>query len=73
MLGDNIRRLRIERELSQQDLAEKVGVIQAAISQIESGSVNPRYTTLLALAAALGVGLDDLAKDDSISETAQIH
>lgn len=73
MLGDNIRRLRTERELSQQDLADKVGVIQAAISQIESGAVNPRYTTLLALAAALGVGLDELAKDDTISITAQVE
>lgn len=62
MLGENIRRIRTERDMSQQELAEKVGVIQAAISRIESGAVNPRYTTLLALAAALGVGLDELTK-----------
>ena len=72
MLGDNIRRLRMERELSQQDLADKVGVIQPAISQIESGAVNPRYTTLLALAAALDVSLDELAKDEPISDAAQV-
>jgi len=64
-LGENVRRLRNERGWSQQELADKVGIIQPAISQIESGNIRPRYTTLLALANALDVSLDTLAANSS--------
>lgn len=58
-LGENLRRLRTERGLSQAALAETVGVSQGAISQIEMGRVlSP--DALPRIANALNVPISDL-------------
>ena len=50
-LGNNIRKYRFEHgELSQQDLANAVGVTRLTIHSIETGKFNP--STLLALKIA---------------------
>lgn len=36
-VGDNIRRIRESKQISQYDLAERVGISQPMISQIEKG------------------------------------
>lgn len=54
-LGRNVRRLRLERGLTQGGLADLTGLSTTYISLIETGSGNPRTTTLEALASALGV------------------
>jgi len=46
--------------LTQAQLAEKAGVRGATISDIEQGRIDPRLSTLRALADALGVDLDDI-------------
>ena len=43
--------------LTQQQLAEKTGIDQAAISRIESGRANPTLNTLDALAEGVGASL----------------
>lgn len=58
-LARNLRRLRLERELSQDDVAAEAGVRQALISAIEVETANPTLETLDRVAAALRV---DLAK-----------
>lgn len=58
-LAHNLRRLRLERELSQDDVAAEAGVRQALISAIEVETANPTLETLDRVAAALQV---DLAK-----------
>lgn len=55
ILARNVRRLRIERGLSQEVLAEEVGLRQAQISEIESGASNITIDNLHHLATALGV------------------
>lgn len=59
-LGEGLRRIRQERNLSQADLARLAGISPSAISQAESGHRGLALDTLLTLAEALGVGLDDL-------------
>lgn len=60
-IGDNIKRIRETRKLSQQDLADKSEVSKAQISRLESGSQNnPQILTLLSLATALGVTLEEI-------------
>jgi transcriptional regulator with XRE-family HTH domain len=53
--GTALHVLREQRGLTIAALARQVGLSAAAISQIESGTVQPSVTTLRRLAAALGV------------------
>ena len=50
------------RGLTQAQLAGKTGVRPATISDIESGKSHGRFDVMQRIAAALGVGLDDLAQ-----------
>ena len=59
ILAGNLRRLRLESEMSQDDVAAEAGVRQALVSAIEVETANPTLETLDRVAAALGV---DLAK-----------
>lgn len=57
-LGEEIRRLRMERGLSQQELAKRMGLPQSVIARLEGGGVEPRLSTLDRVAQALGVTLE---------------
>jgi transcriptional regulator with XRE-family HTH domain len=54
-LAAAIRHLRRERELSQEALAFAAGVHPKHLSEIERGNKDPRTTTVLRIADALGV------------------
>ena len=51
---------RIERNMSQTDLAEKAGVTRQTIGLIEAGDFNPSIKLCNAICRALGVTLNDL-------------
>ncbi|RRK11295.1 XRE family transcriptional regulator [Lactiplantibacillus garii] len=53
-------RLRRERGLSQEDLAQQLYLSRQSISKWEQGETTPDLTTLVKLAAVLNVGLDEL-------------
>lgn len=57
---NNIRLLRVKSGLSQRELAEKLHVHQTAISQWESGRVNPDMQSQKNLAAFFDVTIDYL-------------
>jgi putative transcriptional regulator len=59
-VGERLRRLRLERLLTQKDLADLAGVRQQTISDTESGRRMPRVSTLRKLAGALEVAPKDL-------------
>lgn len=59
-LADGLRRLRTSRNLTQTDIARLAGVSPSAISQVESGQRGLNLDTLLTLASALNVSIDDL-------------
>ena len=60
-LAAKIKALRVERGLSQNELAALIGVTSAAISNWEAGTrENIRGKALFSLASALGVGPEDL-------------
>lgn len=60
-LGDTIRKLRDQRELTQGQLAQSSSVSQGYLSQLENGEVkNPSAAVLLRVAQAMNVDPDDL-------------
>ena len=64
--GDNLRRLRRARGLTQKQLAERIGYCSRNVSVWECGYTTPRMNTLCDLADALGVSLDELTgRDDA--------
>jgi transcriptional regulator with XRE-family HTH domain len=54
-LGERIREQRSTAKLTQQQLAQRLGVSVAYVSLIERGRRNPPYTTVLTIARALQV------------------
>ncbi len=60
-LGEHIAKLRREAGLSQEGLAEQMGVSRQAVSKWEKGLSYPDTENLLALAALFGVSADHLA------------
>lgn len=70
MLGKNVREHRTQMGLTQEELAEKVGVWQSFIGQIERGEKQPSVGVLVKLADALGVTTEDLLRNGHIAEGA---
>ena len=62
-LGDNIRRIRMDHEMDQIEVAEKAAISRAAYQKIERGESIPKVSTLLQIAGALGVELTDLVRE----------
>ena len=60
MLSENIHALRRKSGLSQERLAEKIGVSRQAISKWETGAATPELDKLRALCSCFGVTLDEL-------------
>ena len=58
MLSDNIRNLRKENRLSQDELAEKLGVSRQSISLWETGQTQPTVDNIIALAKIFNVSTD---------------
>ncbi len=62
-IGKRIKKFRMERNLSQEKLAEIIAVYPHHISQIENGRRIPSVETLILIANALNVTVDDLLAD----------
>jgi transcriptional regulator with XRE-family HTH domain len=53
ILAENVRQARIQKHLTQQELAEKAGIITLSVSNIERQEAWPRPDTLEAIAVIL--------------------
>jgi transcriptional regulator with XRE-family HTH domain len=60
LVGENCARIRKERGLTQEDLAEQSGLSQQYISGLERGRRNPTILTVYELSVALSVSHIDL-------------
>lgn len=61
MLAENIKKLRIKKDLAQEKLARMADISTATIVKIESGvAKEPTITTVAKIANALGVSIDEL-------------
>jgi len=59
-IGDNIKRIRIAKNLSQKEVTVNAKLDTAQYSRIEGGKTDPSVNTLERIAKALGVSLSDL-------------
>ena len=60
MKNKRMKIARIEKDLSQEQLAEQLGVTRQTIGLIESGSYNPTLKLCVAICKALDKTLDEL-------------
>lgn len=63
IIGWNLRRLRVEKGLSQERLALESGIDRAYVGRVERGSENVTVSTLEAFATVLGVRVSALFRD----------
>jgi len=61
-LGKNLRRIRIDKGITQIEIARILDVSRGFISNIENGKTNPTLTTIARIASAVGVSSDKLLK-----------
>lgn len=60
LIGDNIRKQRDEKGISQQELADNANVAKSTIQRIEKGEMNPSILTLKSISVALQIELIEL-------------
>ena len=61
-LGENLKRIRTTKGITQGDIVRSLGVSRSFISNIENGKTNPTLATIAKLAEAVGVSVDELLK-----------
>lgn len=66
LIGERIRTLRLNRKMTQADLATAIGQSQSSITMYETGRREPDFETLEALADVFNVPLASLVSDDSV-------
>lgn len=62
-LGEVLKQHRVECKMTQEFVAETIGVSRQAVSKWESGASDPSTTNLMALAKLYGVDAEDLLKE----------
>ena len=73
-IGQKIRKARLERGMTQQELGAIVGVQKSAIAKYENGKVvNIKRSTLQKIASALDIRPSELIFTESPKETAELH
>jgi transcriptional regulator with XRE-family HTH domain len=68
-LGINIKKLRNDAGLTQDELADKAGCSARQISDLENGKANPSLEIIVSIANTLGVGVDRLVHGDLLNRT----
>lgn len=63
-IGNNIRRYRKAANVSQKQIADALGIQQAAVSLWEHGRTTPRSNMIPALLEILNISIEDLYGDD---------
>ncbi|MEK7187458.1 MAG: helix-turn-helix transcriptional regulator [Patescibacteria group bacterium] len=61
-LGQNIKRIRIKKNITQVEIAKKLGADRSFVSNLENAKTNPTLATITNLAKALNVPIDELFK-----------
>ena len=65
ILSEKIKELRLEREMTQEELADRIGVARWSVTQYENGNRIPRKSTVKKIAAVFGISPEILSNDES--------
>ena len=71
MLSDNIRSYRKKNNLSQDELAEKIGVSRQSVSFWETGQTQPTIDNIIALSRIFNISSDELLGNTENINTTQ--
>lgn len=71
--GENLRKAREDKGMTQQTLADKIYVTRQAVSRWEGGSRYPDLMTAKKLSMILDISLDDLLRDDDMERLPQVN
>lgn len=63
-IGEKIKRLRIEKQLTQEELANRCELSKGFISQLERDLTSPSIATLTDILDALGTNLNEFFRED---------
>lgn len=69
-IGQRIRKVRKAHGLSQEELAEKVGISTTHMSHIETGNTKLSLPVFVELAEALGIRTDEMLSDGEFASAA---
>jgi transcriptional regulator with XRE-family HTH domain len=61
-LGQNLKRIRTQKGISQGAIARTLGIDRSFITNIEGGKTNPTLSTIAKIAKAIGVSVGELMK-----------
>ncbi len=64
IIGKRIRQLRIERNMTQEVMAQQSGLTKGYLSKIENSPNSPPVSTLIKISRALGVGIDTIFAEE---------
>lgn len=67
-VGENIRKIRKEKGLTQKQLGELCGMKEANVRKYELGKANPKIETVSRIASALGVNIVDLMEEFTMDQ-----
>jgi len=76
VIGENIKRYRLQNGWTQQELGAKIGISKNAIGNYEKGFRSPKKDTMFDLANAFNISIDDLfppIQNESSSNASQIQ
>ncbi len=59
-IGNNLRKARIARNLTQEDVAQKANITTNYYAMLERGQKNPSTTVITAIIKALGIDYSDI-------------
>ncbi|KAA3621544.1 MAG: XRE family transcriptional regulator [Bacteroidetes bacterium] len=60
LIGKNIRRIRLEKKISAQELASRCNFEKSAMSRLEAGNTNPTVYTLYKISQALDIKIEEI-------------
>ena len=70
--SESLKRLRVDRFLSQRELARRAGLHPVTLTRLEAGTVGPSARSVRALASALGVEPGDLTTPEEVAELRRV-